>query len=144
MPSLIIVGRIRVTDFREGNLFAPSPHPQSSPEKVHHEGLSSNTLAFNNPSKQAKFVKKFQALFSTQNDKILRILEDLQNELRVNDNLVISEELRIRGYFCSDTIFCLSNSVLSNGKIKVSEKGLDLAPIQRNANRPEANLKAKL
>ena len=41
------------------------------------------------------------------------------------------------GYFCSDTLFNLSNRVLSDNEIKVLEKGLDLAPIQRKINEPE-------
>ena len=35
------------------------------------------------------------------------------------------------GYFCSDTVFNLSNRVLTDIEIKVLEKGLDFAPLQR-------------
>ena len=44
---------------------------------------------------------------------------------------------RLQGYFCSDTAFKLSNKVLSENDIKVLEKGLDFAPIQRKINEPE-------
>ena len=40
-------------------------------------------------------------------------------------------------YFCSDTVFNLSNWALSESKIKVLEKGLDFAPIQKKINEPE-------
>ena len=39
--------------------------------------------------------------------------------------------------FCSDTVFNLSNRVLSDSEIKLLEKGLDFAPIQRKINEPE-------
>ena len=46
-------------------------------------------------------------------------------------------EKRLRGYFCSETIFNLSHRVLTDTEIKVLEKGLDFAPIQRKINEPE-------
>ena len=36
------------------------------------------------------------------------------------------------GYFCANTVFNLSNMVLTELEIKVFDKGLDFAPIQRN------------
>ena len=39
--------------------------------------------------------------------------------------------------FCSDTIFNLSHRVLSDAEIKILEKRLDFAPIQRKINEPE-------
>ena len=44
---------------------------------------------------------------------------------------------RLSGYFCSDTIFNLSQKALMDSKIKVLEKGLDYAPIQSKINEPE-------
>ena len=44
---------------------------------------------------------------------------------------------RVKGHFCSDTIFNLSHRVLSDAEIKILEKGLDFAPIQRKINEPE-------
>ena len=44
---------------------------------------------------------------------------------------------RLTGYFCSETVFNLSNRALSEAEIKVSEKGLDYAPIQNKINEPE-------
>ena len=91
----------------------------------------------NNSSDQTEFVKESPDVISSQDDELLRILQDLQNELHVNDSSASSDESRIRGYFCSDTIFNLSNRVLSEDEIKVLEKGLDFAPIQRKVNEPE-------
>ena len=39
-----------------------------------------------------QFVKGSPDVFSTQDDELLRILEDLQNESPVNDNPVSSDE----------------------------------------------------
>ena len=44
---------------------------------------------------------------------------------------------RLQGHFCSDTLFNLSNRVLSENETKVLKKGLDFAPIQRKINKPE-------
>ena len=44
---------------------------------------------------------------------------------------------RLSGYFCSETVFNLSNWVLTDTKTKVLEKGLDFAPIQKKLNEPE-------
>ena len=89
--------------------------------------LSCDTSVCNNSSNQTGFVKKSPGLFSTQDDKILRIFKDLQNKLLVNDNRVLSDESRIRGYFCYGTILFLSNRLLSKDKIKDLEKGPDFA-----------------
>ena len=74
---------------------------------------------------------------SSQDDELLRILEDLQNKKLVNNNPNCSDDTRISGYFCSDTVFNLSRRVLSEDEIKVLEKGLDFAPIQNKVNEPE-------
>ena len=43
----------------------------------------------------------------------------------------------LSGYFCLETIFNLSHRMLTDAVIKVLEKTLDFAPIQRNVNEPE-------
>ena len=48
-----------------------------------------------------------------------------------------TDNTRLTGYFCSETVFNLSNRDLSEAEIKVSEKGLDYAPIQNKINEPE-------
>ena len=78
-------------------------------------------------------------LESTQEKELLEILEELQNQSQTTIEIhhVSTSEERIKGYFCSDTVFNLSNRVLSDNEIKVLEKGLDFAPIQRKINEPE-------
>ena len=49
----------------------------------------------------------------------------------------MASENRLTGYFCLDTIFDLSNRALSDNEIKVLEKTLDFAPIQREINQPK-------
>ena len=49
---------------------------------------------------------------------------------------LITFENRLCGYFCSETIVNLSHRVLTDTEIKVLEKGLDLASIQRKINEP--------
>ena len=49
----------------------------------------------------------------------------------------IAESTRLKGYFCSKTVFNLSKKVLTEKEIKVLEKGLDFVPIQKTLNEPE-------
>ena len=74
---------------------------------------------------------------SSQDDEFLRILEDLPKDKLAHCNSNCSEESRSKGYFCSDTVFNLSSRALSEDEIRVLEKGLDFAPIQRKVNEPE-------
>ena len=90
---------------------------------------SSEQLGFNQQS--------FGDVLSSQDDELVGIFEDLQNEKLVNINPNCSDDTRISGYFCSDTVFNLSHRVLSEDEIKVLEKGLDFAPIQKKVNEPE-------
>ena len=80
-------------------------------------------------------------LLSTQDMEVLEILEELENNANANftgcEHKYNTDDSRMKGYFCSDTIFNLSNKVLTEDEIKVLEKGLDFAPIQRKVNKPE-------
>ena len=79
-------------------------------------------------------------LESTQDREILDISEELQNREPCNSDLRTSGttiDERLQGHFCSDTVFNLSNRVLIENEIKILEKGLDFAPIQRKINEPE-------
>ena len=63
---------------------------------------------------------------------ILDVLEELQNhKLCISDLRTsgITNDERLQGYFCSDTVFNLSNRVLSENE--------DFEPIQRKINEPE-------
>ena len=48
-----------------------------------------------------------------------------------------TEAIRLKGYFCSKSVFNLSKKVLNETGIRVLEKGLDFAPIQKSLNEPE-------
>ena len=48
-----------------------------------------------------------------------------------------TDDSRMKGYFCSDTVFDLSKKVLTEDEITVLEKGSDFAPIQTKVNEPE-------
>ena len=80
-------------------------------------------------------------MLSTQDMEVLEILEEFESN--ANDNFTGCEHKyntdysRMKGYFCSDTVFNLSNKALTEEEIKVLEKCLDFAPIQRKVNEPE-------
>ena len=77
----------------------------------------------------------------TQDMEVLEILEELENNANVNFTVCKhkynTDDSRMKEYFCSDTVFNLSNKVLTEDDIKVLEKGLDFAPIHRKLNEPE-------
>ena len=79
--------------------------------------------------------------FDAQDEEMLKILEKLHSSNRETSVMgissITSDENRLTGYFCSDTIFNLSNRVLSDNKIKVLEKGLDFAPLHKKINEPD-------
>ena len=76
---------------------------------------------------------------STQEREFLDILEELKkHEPCISDiGTTGTRDERLQRHFCSDTVFNLSNRVLSENKIKLLEKGLDFAPIHRKINEPE-------
>ena len=51
--------------------------------------------------------------------------------------IVTTTDNRFSGYFCSETIFNLSNQMLTDTEIKVLKNGLDFTPIQKKLNEPE-------
>ena len=73
----------------------------------------------------------------THDEEIFNILEELQ--CSANQRIVeeCTEQYRLTGNFVSDTVFNLSNKVLSDTEIRVLEKGLDFTPIQNKINEPE-------
>ena len=69
---------------------------------------------------------------------LVNILEELGNVEKAEEHDVNVTNLgRLRGHIFSDTIFNLSHRVLSEAEIKVLEKRLDFAPIQRKINEPK-------
>ena len=76
---------------------------------------------------------------SSQDEDFVNTLEELQNRTEVlGDNITeITSSNRLKGHLCSDTIFNLRHRVLSDAEIKILEKGLNFAPIQRKINELE-------
>ena len=79
-------------------------------------------------------------LSSIEDMKLLEILEEFKN----NDEIISSgsscdviPDKRLKGYFCSDTVFNLSGRILFKSEIRVLEKGLDFAPFHRKVNELE-------
>ena len=64
---------------------------------------------------------------SSQDEDLANVLEELQNRTEVSRNNITesTSSNRLKGHFCSDTIFNLSHRVLSDAEIKILEKGLD-------------------
>ena len=54
-----------------------------------------------------------------------------------NINVQVTSEGRISGYFCSGTVFNLSDRVHADTEIKHLENGLDYVPIEMKINKPE-------
>ena len=60
--------------------------------------------------------------------ELLEILEELQNSNEIissDSSCDVIPDKRLKGYFCSDTVFNLSGRVLSESEIKVLAKGLE-------------------
>ena len=75
-----------------------------------------------------------------QDMELLEILEELQNSnesISSDSSCDVIPGNRLKGYFCSDTVFKVSSSVLSESEIKVLETMLNLVSFQRKVNEPE-------
>ena len=66
---------------------------------------------------------------------------DLSNQLEFEQTPEIRDSVtevnRLKGYFCSKSVFNLSKKVLTETEVSALEKGLDFAPIQKSLNEPE-------
>ena len=98
---------------RDGNL--KSSKIQNSPPDICTDSSSSG-----NASSNVSLNVESEKVFSTQDEELLEILEELQKPTKGT----IGESDRPEGYFCSDTVFNLSNRILSNSENKILEKGL--------------------
>ena len=101
-----------------------------------------DTSLFHNSSNFVSWTTETEpVMLSTQDMEVLEILEELKGNVSANftgyKNKYNIDHSRMKGYFCSDTVFNLSNKVLTEDEMKVFEKGLDFAPIQRKVNEPE-------
>ena len=61
----------------------------------------------------------------------------MNDSLDSSNKVSVTSEGRLSGYFFSETVFNLSRKVLTETEIKILEKGLHFAPIQRKINEPE-------
>ena len=104
----------------------------TSPPKI-----INNTSIVSNSSDSFSKSGDFQT-FDKQDRELLYILKEFGNVEKAKEHDVNVTSLGcLRGHFCFDTIFNLSHRVLSDAEIKVLEKELDFAPIQRKINEPE-------
>ena len=79
-------------------------------------------------------------LSSIEDMKLLEILEEFQNSNEIissGSSCDVIPDKRLKGYFCSDTVFNLSGRVLFKSEIRVLEKGLDFVPFHRKVNELE-------
>ena len=66
-------------------------------------------------------------MLTTQDMEVLKILEELENNANANstgcEHKYNTDDSRMKGCFCSDTVFNLSNKVLTEDEVKVLERG---------------------
>ena len=77
------------------------------------------------------------SVLTPQDEELVKFLEDLDCSKITSENANLSDESRLSGYFCSDTAFNISKKVLSETEIKILEKALDYASMQKKINEPE-------
>ena len=104
----------------------------SPPVRVSNSSTSRNTSNISENMFDLDFL-------SSQDEDLVNILEELRNRTEVSgDNITeIASSNRLKGHFCSDTIFNLSHRVLSDAEIKILEKGFHFASVQRKIKEPE-------
>ena len=108
----------------------PSRIATSPPKMINNTSIVSNSS--NSFSKSEDF-----ETFDTQDRELLDILEELGNIEEAKEHVNVTSLGRLRGHSCFNTIFNLSHRVMSDAEIKVLEKRLDFAPIQRKISEPE-------
>ena len=84
-------------------------------------------------------VSNFNIQFGTQVTNIVSDI-DLSNQEEFEQTPEIGnsvpEAQSLNDYFCSKSVFNLSKKVLTKTEIRVLEKGLDFAPIQKSLSEP--------
>ena len=94
----------------------------TSPPKM----INKTSIASNSSNSFSKS-RNFETL-DTRDRELLDILEELGNAQKAKEHDVnVTTLSRLRGHFCSDTIFNLSHRALSDAEIKILEKDLDFA-----------------
>ena len=110
-------------------------------------GYNDGAMSLKNEDKNTALMPDPMKRFDNITDnRILRkrngeILEELENNANATltgcEHKYNTDNSRMKGYFCSNTIFNISNKVLTEDEIKGLEKVLDFAPIQRKVSEPE-------
>ena len=95
--------------------------------------LCTNSAVFSNSS-SSQISQNDANVFSSQDEELLSILQDLQQNSSSEKN---SSSKHIGRYFCSDKVFNLCSKALIDTEINILEKGLDFAPIQNKINQTE-------
>ena len=72
------------------------------------------------------------SVLTAQYEEFVKILEALHCSKITSENAELPDERKLSGYFCLDTN--CSKRVHSEKEIKILEKGLDYAPMQRKIN----------
>ena len=107
--------------FIKDEKFNSSRIATSPPKMINKTSIASNSS--NSFSKS----RNFETL-DTRDRELLDILEELGNAQKAKEHDVnVTTLSRLRGHFCSDTIFNLSHRALSDAEIKILEKDLDFA-----------------
>ena len=75
--------------------------------------------------------------YSPQNISINHQDPKSSNHSFSNSKIGVTNEGRLVGCFCSDTVFNLSKKLLTDTEIRVLEKCLDFSPIQNKINEPK-------
>ena len=97
---------------------------------------SSNCLNHSN----AQFLEGEGSLLTSQGKELLSVLESIQNlndPLNSRNRITITSEGRLSGYVCSEIALNLYRKILINAEIKILEKSLNFAPVERKINKPE-------
>ena len=87
-----------------------------------------------------KILEEETDLFTSQDKELLSVVRSVQNmndSLNSKHKVSVISEVRLTGYFCSETVFNLSGKILTDTKTKIFEKSFDSAPVKRKINEVE-------
>ena len=62
---------------------------------------------------------------------MLKSIQNVNDSLNLKNQVSVTSEGSLSGYFCSEMVFNLSRKILTDTEIKIPEKGLDSAPVQK-------------
>ena len=68
---------------------------------------------------------------------MLESIQNINHSLNSKNQVSVTSKGRLLEYFYSEMVFNLSRKILTDTEIKILEKGLDFAPVQRKINEPE-------